>query len=198
MKKVGKRQKHGMRHGMMAFGPKIRTGMKATGLRICIARMSMDISRRKEKEKVKERKDRKERKERKDRKERKERKDRKERKERKEKRERKEREEREEREERDEREERKERKEGKERKARKERKEGKERMERKERKERTARTMKVMESQVMKKAYRTMFKLQPRQLLLKDNKLNTLLERQVHQLMVSLQLLRLNQHVRIS
>ena len=186
MKKVGKRQKHGMRHGMMAFGPKIRTGMKATGLRICIARMSMDISRRKEKEKVKERKDRKERKERKDRKERKE------------KRERKEREEREEREERDEREERKERKEGKERKARKERKEGKERMERKERKERTARTMKVMESQVMKKAYRTMFKLQPRQLLLKDNKLNTLLERQVHQLMVSLQLLRLNQHVRIS
>ena len=123
MKKVGKRQKHGMRHGMMAFGPKIRTGMKATGLRICIARMSMDISRRKEKEKVKERKDRKERKERKD---------------------------------------------------------------RKERKERTARTMKVMENRVMKKAYRTMFKLQPRQLLLKDNKLNTLLERQVHQLMVSL------------
>ena len=76
MKKVGKRQKHGMRHGMMAFGPKIRTGMKATGLRICIARMSMDISRRKEKEKVKERKDRKERKEKRERKEREEREER--------------------------------------------------------------------------------------------------------------------------
>jgi hypothetical protein len=46
MKKNGKRQKNGMRHGKVAIGPKKRTGMKAHGsTMICTTRMSMDFQR---------------------------------------------------------------------------------------------------------------------------------------------------------
>ena len=58
-KKNGKTQKT-MRHGKTAIGPKMRTGMKAIGpMKICTTRMSMDISREKEKVKEKARKERK-------------------------------------------------------------------------------------------------------------------------------------------
>ena len=53
MKKIGKKEMNGM-NPMKAIGPMIKTGMKAIGpMMICTTWMSMDTSRRKEKEKGK-------------------------------------------------------------------------------------------------------------------------------------------------